>query len=314
MINRWGETLLELFETASCEVFMASPFIKSTVVDRIVKKIGPRVKFTCVTRWHPHEISAGVSDLEIWRSFRVRSNSSLWLVPNLHAKYYRADDQFSLGSANLTNSALGWSVRPNVELMMMGEVDPILRTWESGLLSKAMRVDSSTVQYFEELVKSLPANGNVVVDTFPEIEAPTDEFSELVSPDIEVWLPTTRYPEHVFKVYVGDTVNLSAGAIESATKDLLALAIPHGLDEARFKASVAANLVQMPLVRRVDDFLRIPRSFGAVRDFLKSLMPELRPTDPSIDWQTLMRWFRHYMPWRYVASVPNHSEVTIRVE
>ena len=37
--------------------------------------------------------------------------SSLSLIPSLHAKFYRADDRYAIGSANLTNAALGWSAQ-----------------------------------------------------------------------------------------------------------------------------------------------------------------------------------------------------------
>ena len=131
--------------------------------------------------------------------------------------------------------------------------------------------------------------------------------------EVKSWLPMTRYPEHLYKVYLGHTEELSAGARESAKYDLLALAVPKGLDLDGFGVSVAASLLQMPVVHRIDQFLAQPRSFGAVRDFLGALPQYPQHRDPSADWQTMMRWFRHFLPQRFHVSVPNYSEVTFRV-
>ena len=60
--------------------------------------------------------------------------------------------------------------------------------------------------------------------------------------------------------------------------------------------------------------LRIqPRPFGAVRDFIGSRSEYQPGRDPSTDWQTLLRWFKFFLPWRFEVSVPNHSEITIRL-
>ena len=283
------------------------------MVKRLMQNLAPGVVLSCITRWHPHEIKYGVSDLEVWDVLQAHQPSSLSLIPTLHAKFYRADDNYAIGSANLTNAALGWSTRPNVELLISGEVDQRLRDWESSLSSQATNVDESLVRFFERLVDDLPNDNLVFTEHYSDTGSAFDE--EYGAPNLEVksWLPMTRYPEHLYKVYLGHTEELSAGARESAKYDLLALAVPKGLDPDGFGVSVAANLLQMPVVHRIDQFLAQPRSFGAVRDFLGALPQYPQHRDPSADWQTMMRWFRHFLPQRFHVSVPNYSEVTFRV-
>ena len=312
-MNTIGEELLDLFSSARQEAFIVAPFIKSAVMARVVDVLDPEVKLTCVTRWHPHEIKAGVSDLEIWGVLLSHGPAKLLLVPNLHAKYYRVDNKLAIGSANLTNAALGWSVVPNIEVMVRREVDQVFRQWESNLEAQATIVDDSIVRHFERLVECLPDTTTLVPDCYSGDENSADSLLLLFGVSHHSWLPITRYPELLYKVYSGDTENVTLGAIESATCDLLMLAVPAGLDEAAFKASVAANLIQTPLVREIDGFLTQPRSFGAVRDFLSSRGAYPAGRDPSTDWQTLMRWFNFFLPWRFRVSVPNHSEVTIRL-
>ena len=312
-MNSIGEQLLDLFSCARQESFIVAPFIKSAVIARVVEALDPEVKLTCITRWHPHEIKAGVSDIGIWDVLLSHSPAKLLIVPNLHAKYYRADNKLAVGSANLTNAALGWSAVPNIEVMVWRESDRALRQWEANLEAQATTVDDSIVRHFERLVEGLPDTIGLVSDSYSGDENAVDSPLQVSGLSHGSWLPITRYPELLYKVYSRSLENISLGAIESATSDLLILAVPVGLDEATFNASVAANLVQIPLVREVDRFLTQPRSFGAVRDFLGSLGAYPAGRDSSSDWQTLMRWFNFFLPWRFRVSVPNHSEVTIRL-
>ena len=308
-----GDALLDLFGGARSEVTIIAPFMKVGVVRKVVQSLVSGVELSCITRWHPYEIKAGVSDLEIWDMLRSHEPAKLLLIPTLHAKFYRADNRYAIGSANLTNAALGWSMRPNIELLVFGEIDSSLREWESCLLSQTTEVDESLVRYFERLVDDLPDTEFVLTDQNPGMENSTDLESVVSMPEVGSWLPATRYPEQLYEAYSGHTEAMSLGAREAAIHDLLVLAVPQGLDEPGFRASVAATMLQMPLIHEIDQFLTQPRRFGAVRDFLGSLSKYPGERDPSTDWQTVMRWFRHFLPLRFQVSVPNHSEMTFRI-
>ena len=186
--------------------------MKAGVVKRLVQSLSPGVVLSCITRWHPHEIKCGVSDLEVWEILQGHQPSRLSLVPTLHAKFYRADDNYAIGSANLTNAALGWSRRPNVELLVSGEVDQGLRDWESFLLNQATTVDESLVRLFKRLVDDLPSDNVILTEQYSGTESSFGE--EYGAPDLEVmsWLPMTRYPEQLYKVYFGHSEEMSAGA------------------------------------------------------------------------------------------------------
>ena len=74
-------------------MLLVAPFIKVGAFQRLLASIADEVSIHCITRWRPEEIAAGVSDLEIWPILRDRPHSRLWLRPDLHAKFYRADAQ-----------------------------------------------------------------------------------------------------------------------------------------------------------------------------------------------------------------------------
>jgi hypothetical protein len=113
-----GESLTNLCQRAQKELVLVAPFVKADVLDRLLHHINIEVSLTCVTRWHLDEIISGVSDIEVWDLIRERASASLLLRSDLHAKYYRADDECLIGSANLTMAALGWSSRQNLELLV----------------------------------------------------------------------------------------------------------------------------------------------------------------------------------------------------
>src|SRR3546814_15701150 len=85
---------------------------------RLLGAIPDDIAVTCVTRWRPDEIAAGVSDLEVFDLIRARASGTLLLQPHLHAKLYRTGDRRLLGSANISGRALGWHEPANLEILL----------------------------------------------------------------------------------------------------------------------------------------------------------------------------------------------------
>ena len=309
-----GDGIFELLGQAEYEVTIVAPFVKAPVLERVLGELKADVELVCVTRWHPQEIKAGVSDLGVWDVLHAQRHGRLFLIPTLHAKYYRGDGRYAIGSANLTNSGLGWSARPNVELVITGLVDSALQKWELGLLAQATEVDESLARYFRKSVDDLPAVETTLIEDGPEASELADVGPMTTEFGVESWLPTTRYPETLYEAYVGRADRMSTAAGEVAAQDLLTLRIPWGLDEDGFKAAVGATLLQMPLIHEIDRFLTRPRQFGVVREFLGTLDNYPDERDPAADWQTVMRWFQYFLSQRYKLAVPRHSEVVFKVE
>ena len=311
-----GTKLEDLLNNAQSKVILVAPFVKVATLKRLLEYIDNSVEVQCVTRWRPDEIVVGVSDLEIWPLLKERPSTSLWLRTDLHAKYYRADDQCLVGSANLTATALGWSSRSNLELLVSMPVgDPQLASFETVLFAGCVQVDDSLFEQISQFVQSLveqkiyaPLRPDFLLDT-----ASSDEVEESITSDS--WIPTLRHPEKLYVAYTGDLEKLSTTAKTLALSDLQALDIPADLPKAAFETYVRTLLLQKPIVRKVDEFVTTPQRFGAVRDLLASLPCANNPDFSANEaWQTLMRWLRHFLPDRYGLSVPRHSEVFYRVK
>ena len=60
-----GTDLTELVSGAEHEIVLAAPFIKASVLASVLTH-ARAVPITCITRWQPEEVAAGVSDLEVF--------------------------------------------------------------------------------------------------------------------------------------------------------------------------------------------------------------------------------------------------------
>lgn len=296
-----GERLAQLARSGARDVTLVAPFMKRDSLARVLDNIsldGPRL--TCVTRWRPEEIVAGLSDPEIWPLLSGRG-ARLLLRDDLHAKAFIVDDRCLVGSANLTAAALGWSDSPNLELLIeMPRSTAEIAALEAAIDEQSVEVDDQLFQAVLEAVAALAAlRSGRPPAPIEGSGAPAD------------WLPLLRSPESLFDAYRGETSDLTTAARETAEADLVMLRIPAGLDRSTFDRTVAVRLLQVPMIAGVDKLVMRPRRFGEVREYLARHGKE-RYRDWESAWQTLMRWLRHFMPDRYVLSVPHISEILLR--
>jgi len=308
-----GTQLEKLCSQAHDEVVLVAPFIKAPALARLLSKISKEVKLRCVTRWRPEEIVAGVSDLEVWLLVSKNPRASLWLRSDLHAKYYRADQACLVGSANITATALGWLIQPNLELLVpLPAANAQLLAFEEELFADSIQVSQSIFEQMQRAVQSIEEQCLEVRP--PEIfleSNPEGTSQETIATN--TWLPTLRNPEDLYLGYSGRFEELSTASREAALLDLRSLLIPPNLPKSAFQGYVGSLLLQKPIIHRVDLLAEIPQRFGAMTTLLASLPCNQVPDfDSDRSWQTLMRWLRYFLPERYTLSVPNHSEIFAR--
>ncbi len=300
-----GDEVVKTVAQAKDEVVLVAPFIKRAAIDRVLSGC-VATSLGCITRWKPVEIAAGVSDLAVYETVRD-SGGSLWLRHDLHAKYFRGDDHVLVGSANLTGAALGWSASPNLELLVpLDRFDENAVAFEREVRRHCVLVTDDLYEQFlvaeAEWTNSLPR---------PPHELPVAS-SGAPAPAAHTWLPQTRQPQDLYRVYATtDTDSLPRPMRSRASVDLTVLAVPPGLPESAFNAVAAASLLATTVHHGLDSLVSTPQRFGAVRDFL---MAEHGLDRAAADeaWQTIIRWLRHFLPNRYEYSRPRHSEVIRR--
>ena len=97
-------------------ITLAAPYLKADALLRVLKVVDSKASINCITRWIPHDLAIGASDIDC-RTIITERGGSFRLHASLHAKYYRADNIVLIGSANLTSSGMGWSSSPNLEIL-----------------------------------------------------------------------------------------------------------------------------------------------------------------------------------------------------
>lgn len=308
-----GEQLKELCKQGQQEITLVAPFIKAHSLYRLLESIRDSINLICVTRWYPDEILNGVSDLEIWTVLKQRQNSSLWLRSDRHAKFYRIDSTCFVGSANITNAALGWSYRPNLELLVQLSADnQTLEQFEKEVMRGGIQVDESIYCQMLNIVEKLR-------DKIPQAPHSIEPDQNIPLPEkrliIHKWIPSLRRPEDLYLIYSNQDKELTHASRLAGIQDIQFFPInDKGLSEEAFRQWVGMFLLQLPIIRAVDSFVATPQRFGSVRDFLLSLPCVESPDfNASQAWQKLMRWLLYFLPERYTLSVPNYTEVFCRV-
>ena len=295
-----GDTLTDFCRKATQEIILIAPFIKAKTLERILESMSTDANLLCVTRWLPSEIASGASDLEVFEIVRNR-HGSLWLRQDLHVKYYRGDKQVFIGSANLTNSALGWTSNPNLEILVPIDNSIYDTTeFEEHVLSEAIEVDLDLYELMAAASESWP---NL------DVEYKLDTVFLQDHPErLEIWVPASRFPTNLYKVYQDmNSDNLPKLTREAGLRDLFVLQPPSGLDEELFNQTIGISLLTMPVFDLIDRQVATSQRFGAMRDILRQKCG-FTNDEASRAWQTLIRWIRHFLPDRYEYTRPKHSE------
>jgi hypothetical protein len=316
IIANLGTALVEHCSTAEDEVMLVAPFIKAGTLERILEGVSRTVQVRVVVRWRPDDILAGVSDLEIWPHLRDKG-SILFVRPDLHAKYYRVDDRCLIGSANLTDSALGWRPHSNLELLSAISSNNRTDLFEATLFDGAVQIDDVLFGQMQMMIEALSSLVAPVTSLTYEVDpAAIIKVSEPYNPELSEpfaeWLPKLRHPEQLFAAYSGNLAALTRTAQEAALSDLAAFHIPPGLSRSTFVIYIGWELMQKPVVRSIDELLVKTQRFGAIRAMLRNRFRHLDRVDFTDEWQALMRWLLYFLPRRYGVREANYSEIFYR--
>ena len=318
-----GEHLTSMASRATEEVLLVAPYIKKRALRRILGPVSDSCPVRVVTCWNLREIAAGASDLGVWELLREDSQHLLELFSSLHAKYYRFDDTCIAGSANLTQAALGSREQSNLELL--AHLSPAATQEFERELEDSVTVTESMYQRYHQLVEQYKKAHPELVRADEKYsivpEESRDEIQDLEgtwetqSQQTEWWIPTLRHPEDLYRVYAGNSDEVTSATWEHGRRDLRHFDLPEGLEEAMFELEMRWQLLQKPIVQEVDAFVESSQRFGAVRDHLRTLpCAEDEEFDATRVWQTLMRWLLYFLSDRYQRREPGYSEIFVRTE
>ena len=278
-----GDRLLTICKDAINDVFLAAPFIKSDVIKRILGIIPDDVNLTVVVRFRPADIAARVTDFAIVDEVTKRPNTTLRAHPSLHAKIYRVDHRVLIGSANLTNSALGWCSTPNVETLVELQVNNDEISATEALIRQSSY--ELTPEIAEEIIKETPSQDHILDD--------------IAEPALQpIWIPKCRRPDILWSVYLrGEAPDAKTSVVKAAQCDLDNLWIPPNLTQNShniiIKAVFQATPFYMALVQKLEGSgLSDDQGAKWLQDNFSGNMPDT----PRDTWETVKQWLKEFGP------------------
>lgn len=291
-----ADDVLELLAAARRDALIVAPFIRSDALGRLLDTLAAGVDATIVTRWRPLDLLAGASDLGVL-DVAAGKPAQLLLRNDLHAKLFAADDACLVGSANVTNLALGWHQPANLELLVpVARAEPGIEEFERTLLA-------GCVPATEEQRDSLAS----VVETLESSTLDDAFLADLAGEPAAVlpwnWFPRTRTPEDLYAVYAGDT-GFGGELLRTMQADLRAIGPPSALDRAPFDHWLATMIAQTPLVAWI--LSEIDHAGSVNETALREKLAEMRiDTDEHRArdvLETVRRWMTHFLPARYETT------------
>ena len=291
-----ADEAIELLRSAQRNALIVAPFIRSEALTKLLNAVPPEVDTTVVTRWRPLDLLAGASDLEV---FDVASEkpAQLLLRNDLHAKLFAADDECLVGSANVTNLALGWRQPANLELLVsVPRTQPGISEFEQTLLVGCILATEEQRDALKSLVEELESQGQ-------QNASPADDLGE---PSFVLpwnWIPRTRTPEDLYAVYSGET-EFGRELLGAMQADLRAISPPASLNRTQFNNWLATMISQTVLIAWIVS--EIDHTGSVNETDLEKKLSEMhidthqhRARDVL---ETVRRWMTHFLPSRYETA------------
>ena len=288
-----GEDVVSVLQSAKRDVLIVAPFVLAKALDSLLSHIPDGTQTTVVTRWRPTDFVTGVADLGVYDSTESKG-ARLFLRYDLHAKLFAVDDLCLVGSANVTDTALGWRSPENLELLVtIPRSEPTVARFERRLFDGAIRATADLRDRLATLLDKL-REAQVRI---PKVELET---SGHLQPN---WLPLIRNPEELFSAYSG-SLDLSRAALTTMRDDLDQIGVPLDMNESLFREWIAAAISQTPLIQTVihhieqkgevteSDIARFLQSFDIDSDVLR----------PREILENLERWLTCFFPAQYETA------------
>ena len=295
---------------------MVAPFITLDAFRQLEEVISPRVEVQVFTRWNPEEVARKVSDPHVLDIIEKRGRAKMFLHPELHAKAYVIDSsQVFVGSANLTRKALGYIQNPNWEVLSRHTPVPAyFFSW----LWKLRAASTSATQALKEKVLQEAEAFFSESGTSPAPYFIADEYASKVE-ETEVspvqLFPHFRSPDRIFGLFQAiNDENWESEKVQQILVDLSFLNVmPLNQNRDDFHQAVRRSLLELPLVRALNDQLKPSQRFGFIAKWLQETYPDhfLTIARAKLQAQVIYRWLSYFVPDKYEVREANYSEILI---
>ncbi len=301
--------LSEMLESATESATLVSPYISIDLLAQILEKIRDEVHVTVITKWNPVDLVNGFNDLNVASVLEERGNSELRLLINLHAKYYRADNDVIFGSGNLTYSGLNANKSGNTEIMVQVDRSFLgLADFEDALRRKSVIPRQGLLAEIQQEMELLHQS--------KVIQAPIRDFGrDQIVASNQDWVPICQTPDALFEIYQKNTTELAFEVVNSGRNDLIFFDPPGQMDKRQFEAFLRIGVSQSSLFSQSLEVIKNEDSIDDARgtEIVRSLYPSMSDEDIYRSWLAARRWLAYFFPKQFVIAGNKWSPITERI-
>jgi hypothetical protein len=280
-----GPRITELADASNGPFVVVSPYITRVALRKLLSLLDGR-PIMVVTDWRPSSVASGATDPRIIDDLARHTATELWLLPNLHAKLYMAEQVALVGSTNLTARGTGWFGAGNLELLVRTDRD-----------DEAVKAFMAAVRRFR--LRATPADADAALRAAKLLAsqptAPADELLPLLATTVETFV---------------DTYIHEGGGAPSIAADVATLSVPPELNERELVRHLQSQLRAQPyyglativsqrtgaagdVEKQRDDFLRTVRAYGIEEPATEEL--------GDYSWHVLMTWMERLLPREFTT-------------
>ena len=275
--NTQGARIRALFSSSKGDFVVIAPFIKIKALKSLLDVIPIESHLSCVTRWLPRDVAAGVSDPEIFDLLEERGNFNLSLADQLHAKLYVAGNRCLAGSANVTLAGLG-------EVDDGGNIEVLVETVlaDPGVSATLEAIEKASRRATREMARAARLLGQSLAD-----------HSTSDSHLLEQWVPRSRLAEHAFKFYTNPPTEFLGAAELVLISDIASTNLPPGLSEDKFRVQIRSLLGSLPLAKLLlEDVLDTTLTRSDANPWLETVSTEVYSTKDL--WIAFVNWMSYF--------------------
>jgi len=288
------------------QIFLYVPYIKTKILSKLIEDI--QNKITIITTWHPNDLLAGSSELELY-TFCKENNITLYINNKIHLKVYSINlESGIIASGNISHNGL--MPHGNYEVgAFLEKFSSEDRLFFEKIRKEATLVDDEIHQqlqeWYEKQTKEIPKE--IKLEDIISIPK-KDNF--LISA-----LPMTRdvndFVEGYEKITLGLEPSEDAETSACIFHDLANYNIEPGLSKEEFLKKLKIQFFAHPFIQKIDEFINPEAYFGSIKEWVQSNctdvpVPSRRELTGNV--QVLYDWFEKLGDGKYVKDRPNYSE------
>lgn len=301
-----GITCRDFISNSKDEVHIFCPFIQVDSLAKIISKL-PN-KLSIVTSWRTPDLLSGISQLDLY-PFCKSINAYLYINQRIHLKVICRDYKDALvGSANITERGLGFSLTSNHECMVhFDQINLEQRVYLMEILQHSVLVnDGIYKEFYDELTKLKKIY--VEQKIYPNIDVenlPDRNF--LISA-----LPMSKSAQVLFDYYANPKLSDKNEIDYScAAHDLALYQIPPGLSQEDFYSCLKESFFKQPFIKALRDFISNEKYFGQIKEWIQKTcidVPVPSRRDLTGNVQVLYEWFVELGREEYGVDKPHYSQ------